>query len=82
MAARAVLTLLSDVERRRVVGDYVDQGGGLALFLAAESEAFLAYLAPRLRDPSHALTICSNVPLWPRHRHRQAPQCSCRQVNH
>lgn len=58
MAARAVLTLLPDAERRRIVSDYVDQGGGLALFLAAESEAFLAFLAPRLPDPSHALTIC------------------------
>lgn len=58
MAARAVLTVLPDVERRRLVSDYVDQGGGLALFLAAESEAFLAFLAPRLPDPSHALTIC------------------------
>jgi hypothetical protein len=59
MAARSVLALLPDLEKRRVVSDYVDQGGGLALFLAAESEAFLAFLADRLPDPSHALTI------WP-----------------
>jgi hypothetical protein len=58
MAARSVLTVLPDAERARLVSDYVDQGGGLALFLAPESEAFLAFLAPRLPDPSHALTIC------------------------
>ena len=58
MAARATLTVLPVAERRRLVSDYVDQGGGLALFLAAESEAFLRFLAPRLPDPSHARTIC------------------------
>ncbi len=58
MAARAVLTVMPDDERRRLVGEYVDRGGGLELFLATESEAFLTFLAPRLPDPSHALTIC------------------------
>lgn len=58
MAARAVLAVVPDGERQRLVSEYVDQGGGLALFLAAEREAFLAFLAPRLPDPSHALTIC------------------------
>lgn len=58
MAARPVLTVMPDVQKGRLISDYVDQGGGLALFLGAESEAFLAFLAPRLPDPSHALTIC------------------------
>lgn len=58
MAARAVLTVMPGGERRRLVSEYVERGGGLALFLAAESERFLAFLAPRLPDPSHALTIC------------------------
>jgi hypothetical protein len=58
IAARAVLMAMPDGERHRLVGEYVDQGGGLAFFMAAESEAFLAFLAPRLPDPSHALTIC------------------------
>jgi hypothetical protein len=58
MAARTVMTAMTDGERRRLFGEYVDRGGGAALSLAAESEAFLAFLAPRLPDPSHALTIC------------------------
>jgi hypothetical protein len=58
IAGRAVLTVMPDGERQRLIGEYVDQGGGAAFFLAAESEAFLAFLAPRLPDPSHALTIC------------------------
>jgi hypothetical protein len=58
IAGRAVLMAMPEGDRQRLVGEYVDQGGGLAFFQAAESEAFLAFLAPRLPDPSHALTIC------------------------
>ncbi len=58
MAAPTVLTLISNGERLRLVGEYVDRGGGAMLSLAAESEAFLGFLAPRLPDPSHALTLC------------------------
>lgn len=57
-AAREVLTMLTDTDRRRLLDEYVDRGGGLAFFLPAESEAFLAFLAPRLPDPSHALSLC------------------------
>lgn len=58
MAARSVMTVLSDEDRNRVVSAYVAEGGGLEWFLAAESERFLAFLALRLPDPSHALTLC------------------------
>jgi hypothetical protein len=58
MAARSVLKLLPQGERQGLVGEYVDQGGGLAWFQSTESERFLSFLAPRLPDPSHALTIC------------------------
>lgn len=58
MAARAVLKLIPDGQRQRLVAEYVNQGGGLAWFQATEREKFLAFLAPRLQDPSHALTIC------------------------
>jgi hypothetical protein len=57
-AARPILRVIPESERRRLVGEYVDQGGGLALFLAGEREAFLTFLAARLPDPSHALTLC------------------------
>ena len=33
-------------------------GGGLEWFLATERKAVLAFLAARLPDPSHALTLC------------------------
>ncbi len=58
MAAREVLTLLPAAERSRLLDEYVDQGGGLGTFPSVESEAFLAFLAPRLPDPSHALSLC------------------------
>lgn len=58
IAARTVLTLVPDAERRRLVAEYVDQGGGLAMFQPTENEAFLAFLAPQLPDPSHALSLC------------------------
>jgi hypothetical protein len=58
IAAREVLTLLPEEDRQRLVGEYVDQGGGLEWFLATESEKIMAFLAPRLPDPSHALTLC------------------------
>jgi hypothetical protein len=58
MAVRAVLMLMPEIDRQRLVREYVDQGGGLAWFQATERESFLAFLASRLPDPSHALTIC------------------------
>ncbi len=57
-AAREVLTLTSADLRRRLLHEYVDLGGGLATLLPAESQAFLAFLAPRLPNPSHALSLC------------------------
>jgi hypothetical protein len=58
LAAREVMALVSERNRQRLIGDYVDQGGGLEWFLAAERERFLAFLAQRLPNPSHPLTIC------------------------
>jgi hypothetical protein len=56
--ARLTLSLLTTDERRRVVDDWVDAGGGKALDLASEAAAFLRFLASRLTDPSHALSVC------------------------
>jgi len=58
IAARAVLTLVPDTERRRLVAEYVDAGGSLAMFSPTENAAFLEFLAPRLPDPSHGLSLC------------------------
>jgi hypothetical protein len=57
-AARAVLALLPPRERHRLVAAYVDCGGGVAAFLPTESETLLPFLAQRLPNPSHALTLC------------------------
>lgn len=58
MAAQAVLRFMPGDDRQRLVSEYVDQGGGLAWFQATERERFLAFLAEKLPEPSHALTIC------------------------
>jgi hypothetical protein len=59
-AKGALLTLsaLPPAQRRELVGEWVDRGGGTNSFFAAEADAFLDYLAQRLPDPSHALSLC------------------------
>jgi hypothetical protein len=57
-ATRAVLSVMPADDRQRLVDEYVDRGGGLEICLEREGETFLAFLAPRLPDPSHALTLC------------------------
>jgi hypothetical protein len=57
-AARMVLSLLPPRQRRELVNDYVDGGGGTAAFLSTEAAAILPFLAARLPDPSHALSFC------------------------
>jgi hypothetical protein len=57
-AAQAVLRVMPDDDRQRLVSEYVNQGGGLEWFLSSESEKFLSFLAERLPEPSHALTVC------------------------
>jgi len=58
ITARSVLTLVPDAERRRLVAEYADEGGGLAMFGPAAKATFLEFLVPRLPDPSHALSLC------------------------
>lgn len=58
MGSRRILSAILETERRRLVDEYVDSGGGLEMFLDREAEAFRAFLVPRLPDPSHALTLC------------------------
>ncbi len=57
-AAKLTLSLLPATERRRVLDDWVSAGGGTASFVATEADAFLEFIARRLRAPSHALTLC------------------------
>jgi hypothetical protein len=57
-AAQLTLSLLPIERQRQLVGDWVDAGGGRALDPASEAVAFLEFVAHRLTDPSHALTVC------------------------
>jgi len=50
--------VLPRAQRRQLVGEWVECGGGTNSFFAAEADAFLDFLAPRLPDPSHALSLC------------------------
>lgn len=58
MSSRRILAAIPEKQRQRLVAAYVDQGGGLEMFLHREAEAFVAFLEPRLPDPSHARTLC------------------------
>jgi hypothetical protein len=56
--ARLSLSILPPAMRRRLVGEWVNQGGGTNSFFSAEADAFLEFLTLRLPNPSHALTLC------------------------
>jgi hypothetical protein len=56
-AARLTLSALPLEERQRIVREWVDSGGGAGAFSTGEAEAFLAFIAARQADPSHALTL-------------------------
>jgi hypothetical protein len=56
--AQLTLSILSTEQRRQLVDDWVDAGGGAAFDPASEAEAFLEFVAGRLSDPSHAMTVC------------------------
>jgi hypothetical protein len=57
-AAQLTLSILPAEQRRQLVNDWVDAGGGAAFDPASEAEAFLEFVAGHLGEPSHAMTIC------------------------
>ncbi|HWA63206.1 MAG TPA: hypothetical protein VG939_17645 [Caulobacteraceae bacterium] len=57
-AGAITLSLLPTEARRRLIAEWVDLGGGAGAFRNLEAEAFLDFVAPRLPDPSHVLTLC------------------------
>jgi hypothetical protein len=57
-AAQLTLSILSTEQRRQLVNDWVDAGGGAAFDPTSEADAFLEFVAGRLNKPSHAMTIC------------------------
>ena len=56
--AQLTLSILSSEQRRHLVNEWVDAGGGTAFDPASEAEAFLEFIAGRLTDPSHVMTVC------------------------
>jgi hypothetical protein len=56
--ARLTLSILPQAERRELIREWVDGGGGTNSFFAAEAETFLAFIAQQLTDPSHAMSLC------------------------
>lgn len=57
-SAYHTLSILPPDEREALVSAWLDCGGGLFSFSGAESHAFLAFIAERLPERSHALSIC------------------------
>src|SRR5215467_8100039 len=56
--AQLTLSILSMEQRRQLVNDWVDSGGGAAFDPASEAEAFLEFVAGHLNEPSHVMTVC------------------------
>ena len=56
--AQLTLSLLAVEQRRQLIEDWVEAGGGRALDPASEAEVFLEFVARHLPDPSHALSVC------------------------
>lgn len=57
-AAYLTLSILPSEQRDGLLEEWIRTGGGTHSFVGAESEAFLQFIARRLPDPSHELTIC------------------------
>jgi hypothetical protein len=57
-AGHLTLSVLNEEVRSRMLDEWTNCGGGTTSFFAAETEAFLDFIAERLPDPSHELTAC------------------------
>jgi hypothetical protein len=65
----ALSTLQGDV-RRRLLGAWMESGGGTASFFAAETDSLLDFIAEQLPDPSPELALCRVEQLTLRATHR------------
>jgi hypothetical protein len=65
----ALSTLQGDV-RRRLLGAWMESGGGTASFFAAETDSLLDFIAGQLPDPSPELALCRVEQLTLRAAHR------------
>ena len=57
-AAPLTLSALPEDQRTALLSAWVDAGGGTRSFFELEAQAFLAFIAERLDDPSHQMTLC------------------------
>jgi hypothetical protein len=57
-AAGLTLAALGGERRRELIAEWLDRGGGASSFFASEAEDFLEFVAARLPEPSHALSLC------------------------
>jgi hypothetical protein len=65
----ALSTLQGDV-RRRLLGAWMESGGGTASFFAVEADSLLDFIAEQLPDPSPELAFCRVEQLTLRATHR------------
>jgi hypothetical protein len=56
-AAALTLSILPLMQRRQVVEEWVNIGGGTSSFFASEADSFLEFIARRLPDRSHELAV-------------------------
>ena len=56
-AAALTLSILPSGASRQMIEEWVRLGGGLSSFFASEADSFLEFIAARLPDPSHELTV-------------------------
>ncbi|MBV8466481.1 MAG: hypothetical protein JO218_11115 [Burkholderiales bacterium] len=57
-AAALTLSILDAARREALVEDWIELGGGTDFLIISEANAFLDYIAERLPNPSHELSIC------------------------
>ena len=57
-AVYQTLSILPAELSRRLINEWVDSGNGTSSFVAVEADALLEFMAKRLPDPSHEMTVC------------------------
>ena len=57
-AAYLTLSLLDEERRQNLLDEWVSMGGGIASFFNVEANGFLEFIAARLPQRSHELSIC------------------------
>jgi hypothetical protein len=58
ISAPAILTLVPDTEQQQMIAEYIEEGGAWPVASSAENATLLDFLASRLPNPSHALSLC------------------------